>query len=769
MKIACLGVMMAALTWGQETFPPSPALDTLVDAAVRDGLIPGAVLLIGHDGKIVHRKAYGSRALLPAREVMTVDTIFDIASLTKIVATTPALMKLFEQGKLRINDPVTAYLPEFQGGTSDITVRDLLTHFSGLRPDLDLEPAWTGYNEGIRRALIDKPSWPAGTRFVYSDINFELLGEIVHRLSGKTLDEYAREAIFEPLGMKETGYHPAAALRPRIAPTEIDPATGAPFRGVVHDPTARYMGGVAGHAGVFSTANDLAKYAAMLANGGGKIFSPLTVAKFSTSNSPPDQTVQRGLGFDIDSGYSSPRGELFPLSSYGHTGFTGTSLWIDPASKTYIILLTNSVHPKGGKNLNALRSRIATAVAAEFGVESHNAAVPYDTLEAAGVRRMSAPNRQTLTGLDVLAAEKFATLAGKRVGLITNHTGLTRTGRRNIDAMRDGGVRLTALYSPEHGLSGKEDQPDIADSKDEASGLPVWSLYSNSRFRMTPPMLAGVDLLAFDIQDAGARFYTYSCTMLAAMQEAAKAKIPFYVLDRPNPITGAHVEGPLLDANLESFVGCYAMPVRHGLTLGELATLANAERQWGADLHVVKMKNWQRGDWFDSTGLTWVDPSPNMRSLTAATLYDGLALLEASPSYSVGRGTDAPFEQIGADWIRGAELAAFLNNWVIPGVRAYPVRFTPASGPFTGKSIEGVRFVITNREQLNSVRLGLDLAYALQRLYPGKINFEACRFLIGNREVVDALKSGGAPGGMEERLREQVMKFEERRKPHLLY
>ena len=767
MKVAWLGIAMlfTQAAQAQETFSASPTLDAVVEAAVRDGLIPGAVLLIGHDGKIVHRKAYGNRALVPQREPMTADTIFDIASLTKVVATTPALMKLFEQGKLRINDPVTAYLPEFQGGRSDITVRDRLTHFSGMRPDLDLEPPWTGYETGIRRALIEKPTSPPATRFVYSDINFELLGEIVHRLSGKSLDEYAREAVFAPLGMRETGFHPTPS--PRIAPTEIDPATSAPFRGVVHDPTARYMGGVAGHAGVFSTAADLAKYAQMMLDDGNKLFSPLTIKKFTSPNSPPDQPILRGLGWDIDSGYSAPRGELFPIGSYGHTGFTGPSLWIDPASKTYVILMTNSVHPKGGKNLNPLRSKIATIVAAAVGVPG--AAPAYETLEPAGVRRMSAPNHEVLTGLDVMEAAKFAELSGKRVGLITNHTGLDRTGRRNIDAMRAAGVRLATLFSPEHGLTGKEDRPDVADDKDLATGLPIRSLYDNGRNRLTPSMLANVDVLVFDIQDAGARFYTYSCTMLYALEDAAKSKLPFYVLDRPNPVTGIHVEGPLLDDNLHSFTGCFAMPVRHGLTLGELATMANAERKWGADLHVVKMKNWQRSDWFDSTGLPWTDPSPNLRSLNAAALYNGLALLEASPNYSVGRGTDAPFEQIGADWIHGAELAQFLNNWVLPGVRAYPTKFQPSSGPFAGKAIEGVRFVIVNREQLNSVRVGLDVAYALQRLYPGKINFEACRFLIGSREVVDALKSGAGPGSIEERIREPLQKFEERRRPYMLY
>ena len=768
--LICLTVLTMPMWPAQETFASSAELDALVEGGLRAGLYPGAVLLIGHDGTIVHRKAYGNRAVVPAREPMTLDTVFDLASLTKVAATTPALMLLFQQGKLRIDDPVTAYLPEFQGGRSEITVRDLMTHFSGFRPDLDLLPVWSGYDTGIRRALIDRPVSPPGTRFAYSDINFILLGEIVHRLSGKTLDEYARQAIYEPLKMTDTGFLPQASLRGRIAPTEIDAATNLPFRGVVHDPSARMMGGVAGHAGLFSTAADLAKYAQALLDSGGSLFAPLTVKKFASPNSPPDQPILRGLGWDIDSGYSAPRGELFPLTSYGHTGFTGTSLWIDPASKTYIILLTNSVHPTGGKNLNAVRAKIATVTAAAFGVSSTAGGSPaYDTLGAAGVRRMTGTNHDTETGLDVAAADKFAAFANRKVGLITNHTGLDRSGRRNIDLMRDAGIHVTALFSPEHGITGKQDQPDVADDKDAATGLPVWSLYANGRYRITPAMLKDVDTLVFDMQDTGARFYTYSCTMLYALEEAGKAKIPFYVLDRPNPVTGAHVEGPVLDADLRNFVGCFALPVRHGLTLGELAAMANTEMKWGADLHVILMKNWQRGDWFDSTGLSWVDPSPNMRSLNAAALYPGLALLEASPNYSVGRGTDAPFEQIGADWIRGAELAHFLNNWVLPGVRVYPTRLQPASGPFAGKTIEGVRFVIVNREQLNSVRLGLDVAYALQRLYPGKINFEACRFLIGSREVVDALKSGSAPGAIEEHFREPVQKFEDRRKKFLRY
>ena len=751
------------------------AFDEPIESAIKAGLIPGAVLLVGHEGKIVYRKAYGERALLPKREPMTVDTIFDAASLTKVIATTPSVMKLFEQGKIRLNDPVTKYLPEFQGGHSDITIRNLMTHFSGLRPDLDLEPPWSGYETGIQRALIDKPAGPPGVRFVYSDINFVLMGEIVRRLSGKTLPEFARENVFDPLGMQETMFLPPSALRPRIAPTELDKTTRQPLRGVVHDDTSRYMGGVAGHAGLFTIADDLAKFAQMMIDGGEangtRIFSPLTIQKFTSPQSPADQPIIRGLGWDIDSPFSSNRGELFPIGSYGHTGFTGTSIWIDPLSRSYVILLANSVHPHRGKSLTSLRGRIATIAAASFGISTPGVSLTgfNETIVGPGLHRVVEPMAEVLTGLDVLARENFAPLAGKRIGLITNHTGLSRDGKRNIDLMLAAGTKVAAVFSPEHGLAGTEDQENVADTKDSATGLPVISLYAGPTRRLTPQMLAGVDALVFDIQDVGARFYTYSCTLLSSMEEAAKHHLPFYVLDRPNPITGVHVEGPVLDRDLESFVGCFEIPVRHGMTFGELAHMANSERNLNLDLHVIAMHGWDRGDWFDSTGLPWVNPSPNMRSLNAATLYPGIAMLEASKNYSVGRGTDAPFEQVGADWIHGPELAASLNTRYIPGVRVYPTRFRPKSSNFAGQLIEGVRFVVTDRNAFDSTRLGLELGYALEKLYPGRIPWDVNRFLIGDHEVIAAGKTSTDPRSTVQKMQDALAAFVNRREKFLLY
>jgi len=775
MKILALILCTVASLCAQPAFSGAAAMDEQINQAVQSGLIPGAVLVLGHNGQIVYQKAYGERALIPRREVMTLDTIFDAASLTKVVATTSAVMKLFDQGKIRLNDPVTAYLPEFEDGHSDITIRNLMTHFSGLRPDLDLKPAWSGYETGIHRALIDKPARPPGVRFVYSDINFILMGEIVRRLSGQSLAEYTHANIFQPLGMSDTMFQPPASLRPRIAPTEIDPATGQPLRGVVHDDTSRFMGGIAGHAGLFTTAADLAKFAQMMLNGGElngvRIFSAATVEKFTTPQSPADQPILRGLGWDIDSPYSSNRGDLFPIGSYGHTGFTGTSLWIDPYSKSYVILLTNFVHPHRWKSLSSLRSRVATIAAASFGITSREVRLTgyNETINGPGLPRVVDPAGSVLTGLDVLAQEKFAPLRGKRIGLITNHTGLSRDGKRNVDLMMRAGVEVVAIFTPEHGLQGREDQPNISDTKDTATGIPVTSLYQGSRRRMSPEMLNGIDALVYDIQDVGARFYTYSCTMLYSLEEAAKKHVPYFVLDRPNPITGTKVEGPLLDKDLESFVGCLEVPLRHGMTFGELATMANGERKLGADLHVVAMKGWSRGDWFDSTGLPWVDPSPNMRSLNAATLYPGVAMLEASKNYSVGRGTDSPFEQIGADWIHGRELAEFLNNRFIPGVRVYPTKFQPSASNLKGQNIEGVRFVITDRNRFDSTRFGLEIGYALEKLYPGKIPWDANRFLIGNHEVIAAGKAGTDPRTTVQKMEDSLAAFLQQREKYLLY
>lgn len=772
-RLICCLLLAAAGLHAADEFRGGPALDKAINQAIEEGRLPGAVLLVGQPGKILYRKAYGLRAIEPQREPMTVDTIFDIASLTKIVSTTASVMRLYEQGKIRMNDPVTKYLPQFQGGHSDITVRQLLSHFSGLRPDVDLKATWSGYDTGIKLALTEPPMAQPGERFIYSDINFLLLGEIVRVLSGEALDQFAAKEVFAPLKMMETRYQPPAAWRSRIAPTER--VEGTILRGVVHDPTARRMGGVAGHAGIFSTADDLSHFCEMMINGGiydGKRWaSALAVQKFTEPQTPPNQPILRGFGFDLDSPFSSNRGELFPIGSFGHTGFTGTSIWIDPVTKTYVILLANSVHPTQRPAMTPLRAQVATIVAASLDVTEQKVALTsyLETAQATPLRRVVARNAEVMNGIDVAAADGFKVFRGKRVGLITNQTGITRDGKRNIDVMLAAGVKLVKLFSPEHGIAGKLDQEDVGDQRDPISKLPVVSLYRQVDRKPSAAALRDIDVMVFDIQDVGVRFYTYISTMKNAMEAAAEHHIEFVVLDRPNPITGLHVEGPMLDRDLISFVGCSVLPLRHGMTIGELAGWINTEDRIGAKLSVVKLKNWKRGDWWDSTALPWVDPSPNMRSLGEATLYPGVGMIESSKNYSVGRGTDKPFEQIGADWIDGPQLAHYLNQRMVPGVRFYPVRFRPTSSNFQGKEISGVRMELLDREGFSGLRLGLEIAAALQKLYPGKIDFELNQKLIGSRILIDGLKNGTDPRALEFLVEEPVSEFRKKSKNYLLY
>lgn len=769
--ISMIVLAQASFAQSLPEFTGAAAMDATIEDAIRTKQIPGAVVTVGHQGRVVFQKAYGKRAIFPRSEPMTVDTIFDVASLTKVVATTSAIAKLVEEGKIRLNDRVIQYIPEYQGGKSDVTVKNLLTHFSGMRPDVDLEPPWSGYETGIRLAVHDIPIAQPNTRFVYSDINFVLLGEIVSRTSGKPLDQYVKEKIFGPLGMTDTMFRPPESLNARIAPTEVAKGTATPFRGMVHDPTARFMGGVAGHAGLFSTAADLCKFAEMMLGMGRRknqrIFSPLTVRAFTSPQSPADQPILRGLGWDIDSPFSGTRGDLFSVGSFGHTGFTGTSMWMDPFSGTYVILLSNSVHPNLRPTITSLRGKVSNVAAA--GIPLSEEAIPPIPRRPPLTSIPKPRNARVLTGIDVLIQSRFAELRGKRVGLITNHTGLTRDGLRNIDVMKAGGVNLRALYSPEHGLAGKEDQENVTHGIDKATGLRIWSLYAGQNRRPGDEMLKDIDTLVFDIQDVGARFYTYMCTMANAMQEAAKRNIEFVVLDRPNPINGIDVEGPILESSLKSFIGCFEMPVRHGMTLGEIATMMNAGSDVKAKLQVIKMQGWQRGDWFDSTGLQWVDPSPNMRSLNAALLYPGIGMLEGGKVYSVGRGTDAPFEQVGASWMNGRALADYLNNRGIRGIRVYPTRLQPTSSNFSGQAIEGVRFVITDRDTFSSVRFGLELGAAIGKLFPGKMDWTANEKLLGNRAVLKLLEGAEDPAKIELHSAADLLTFREKRARFLLY
>ncbi|MEP6946097.1 MAG: exo-beta-N-acetylmuramidase NamZ domain-containing protein, partial [Acidobacteriota bacterium] len=598
----------------------------------------------------------------------------------------------------------------------------------------------------------------------------------------------------------------------RIAPTENvrgqnsylgatfegDEKTGQQLlRGQVHDPTAYRMGGVAGHAGLFSTADDLSRFCQMLLNGGildGKrILSAQTVAKMTSPIVVSETGETRGLGWDINSAFSSNRGELFPLGSFGHTGFTGTSIWIDPVSQTYVIFLSNRVHPDGKGDVTPIRAKIATVVASaieDTPVEKWKIAeAEYNASVAAQIPKfrevVAAANRQSVTasaaspgaggspavpvmnGIDILERENFKQLDGMKIGLVTNHTGRDLAGKQTIDILKDApNVKLVSLFSPEHGIRGLADEK-VGDSTDEKTGLPIYSLYGETR-RPKPEQLKDLDAIVYDIQDIGTRFYTYTATLKNVIEEAAKLGKPIFVLDRPDPINGTSVEGPVADEDKLSFIAAHTTPVRYGLTIGELGTMMNAERKIGADLRVIKMEGWSRGMWFDETGQTWVNPSPNMRSLTEATLYPGIGLLETT-NVSVGRGTDTPFEVVGAPWIDGRKIAAYLNGRNPRGVRFVPVRYKPAASTFKDEECGGVNVIVTDRNSFNSVRNGLEIAAALRKLYPSEWQVDKYLRLLVDQEILDALKRGDSPEDLERVGKSRSEDFLKRRALYLLY
>ncbi|MEA2488576.1 MAG: hypothetical protein QOH21_368 [Acidobacteriota bacterium] len=690
-------------------------IDATIGEAIAAKKLPGAVLWIERNGVVYHR-AYGNRALVPSIEAMTEDTIFDAASLTKVIATAPSIWWLIERKQIALDEPAKTYLPELIDRS--ITIRQLLTHTSGLPPSLERSDKWTGYEEGVRRALNTAPRNRPGAIFRYSDINYILLGEIVRRVSGQLLDAFAKREIFDPLGMHDTGFRPTASTR--IAPTEQ--TEEGMLRGVVHDPTSRAMGGVAGHAGLFTTAADLAKFARAVLRGD----FPRAMTE---RQSPPEVAIQRAGGFDIDSHYSRPRGEHFSVGSFGHTGWTGPFLWIDPSSHTFYICLSNRVHPDGQGNVVALQRRLGTLVAESLrGVTWAPPAVPRV--------RYSLSGGEAQNGIDVLAASQYELLRGKRIGLITNQSAIDRYGNPTIDLLRSApGVSLVALFTPEHGLRTIADDT-VGDEIDPATRLPIWSLYGERR-KPSRQQLAGLDALVFDIQDIGTRFYTYISTMGLAMEAAAEARVPFIVLDRVNPIGGTVVEGPVTEGTPD-FVSWHPLPIRHGKTVGELAQLFRDERHIDVDLTVVAVKNWNHEQWQDEAGLPWINTSPNMRSLEAAALYPGIGLLERA--ISVGRGTDTPFEILGAPYIDGAALIAAVGP--LPGVRLDPVRFTPTASVHKGEPCGGVRITITDRRALRSVDVGLAIAAALVRLYGAKFPLDELQPLLRHKATLERLRTG---------------------------
>ena len=748
--------------------------DQQIEKAIEAGKIPGAVLLVGRGDDIVYRKAYGNRVVEPQTAKMAADTIFDMASVSKVVGCATSIMLLVERGQVNLTDRVAEYIPEFGvNGKEDVTIEQLLLHRGGLVPDNPLSDYEGTPAESLARVYALAPVYEPGARYKYSDVGYIVLGELVRIVDGRPLDQFAREEIFEPLGMTDTSYSPPASWRQRCAPTEK--RGGEWIVGEVHDPRAYALGGVAGHAGLFGTADDLSRWCRMILKGGtldGKrVLSEMTVREMTRSRSLPDGTGCRGYGVGIGSHTWSARGNLFEEgTTFGHTGWTGTLFWIDPWHDCYVILLTNRVHPDGKGSAIDLRQRVLTVVASAIIESPDERYLPSPTdwpRPPSTHRHPTGPPANVLCGIDLLKRDRYRLLEGKRIALITNHTGRDREGNRTIDLLVAAkSVNVVKLFSPEHGLYGIKDE-HVADSVDEVTKIEVFSLYGKTR-RPTPEMLEGVDCIVFDIQDIGTRFYTYIATMGIAMEEAARHGIEVVVLDRPNPITGVVVDGPIYDGKERRFTAFGPLPVVHGMTVGELARMFNAEYGINCRLTVVEIEGWKRSMYWDQTGLTWVNPSPNMRNLTQAILYPAVGLIEAT-NVSVGRGTDQPFEIFGAPWIDGRKLAAALNGARLPGLRFVPVEFTPRSSKHAGRLCRGVYIIVTDRRAVQPVRSGMTIAWHLNKLFGKTFDLDKVLNLLANRATLTALTQTDDPAKLPAGWAKNLAAFKKVREKYLIY
>lgn len=751
---------------------PMRELEAVVAAQIADANVPGAVVAIGDASGLRERVALGERSVGLGAEPMTEDTIFDLASLTKAVATATAVLQLAERGRLELDAPASRYWPAFaDGGKARITIRQLLIHTSGLPPGLAARAELRSRATVLHAIGIMPPIAEPGLRVIYSDLNYVALGEIVQRVSGIGLDAWCAQQIFRPLGMRDTAFRPSHKAITRIAPTII--RNGRWLRGKVHDPTAAALGGVSGNAGLFSTADDLAQFARMLLNGGRfegrRILQPDSVALLLTPDASTAVEATRTLGWEVQAPltpnrYRAPRAGLLQ-----HLGYTGTGLWIDLVTRRFVIVLTSRLYPDEQGNAMPLREAVLNLVSSTAPPLSGEqiavrAPTMVEAVNSAG-RRLPMAVGPVRSGIDVLEASGFAPLAGKRVGLVTNHSGLDAQGRRTIDVLSQApGVRLTAIFAPEHGI-GTDLDARFGDTIDTRTNVVVHSLYGNSK-DIPRSALADIDVLVFDLQDAGVRFFTYLATLGATLEAAAKAHIPVLVLDRPNPIRGDLVGGPVSDTADRSLTNYVPLPLVHGMTIGELARLLNDQLHIGAALHVVAMEQYDRAMRFANTGLGWVPPSPNLRDFAALERYPDVGLIEGA-SVSVGRGTSAPFGMVGAPWMDGTAVAEALNA-LDTGATYTPVHFVPAEGPYHGRSCSGVAIHRTSA-LTRPGRIGLALARVLSQRYPEHFKLEAIRTSVGSETVWAMLRDGVSLDAIEHAYIAQTDAFLSQRAPYLLY
>ncbi|WP_409364359.1 serine hydrolase [Burkholderia sp. Bp8991] len=747
------------------------SIDEAIAAEIADGHLAGAVVVTGDADGVRVRVARGLRVAGEHVEAMTADTVFDLASLTKPVATAVAVMQLAERGMLSLDAPAARYWPAFGAhGKAGITIRQLLAHVSGLPAGVSSSRALRSRAAVLADIVAMAPGAPAGTRVRYSDVNYVALGEIVERVSHRPLDAWCAAHVFAPLGMASTAFRPPAPLLARVAPTAV--RDGRLLRGSVHDPVAAALGGVAGNAGLFASADDLARFARMLLNGGAlgpaRVLARRSVATLETPATLDAEGDLHTPGWAVGPPLVANRYRLPPVGALQHLGYTGTALWIDPVTRRFAVVLTSRLYPDETGTALPLRSLVLGIVSSEAApVTPARIAtrVPAMAAAVAQAARLPVSRGPVLAGIDVLAANGFAAVAGKRIALVTNRSGFDRFGRRTADLLAQAPcARLVALFAPEHGLGTDVDET-FGDTLDAATGVVVHSLYGDRR-RIAPALLGDVDVLVLDLQDAGVRFFTYLATLGYALEAGAAAQRPVLVLDRPDPLGGDAFGGPVADAGPATFTGYYPLPLQPGMTLGELARLFNDRLHVGAALTVVPMAHYARAMRFGDTGLGQVPPSPNLRDGAALSLYPETGLIEGA-AVSVGRGTATPFGVVGAPWIDGRILADDLRAMRLDATFS-PVRFVPAEGPYRGRVCEGVR-IERPPGATRPGEIGLALALALHRRYPAQFRIDAIRASIGSREVADMLEAGRSLDEIERVVDAQNAAFARERAAFLLY
>lgn len=715
--------------------------DALAEAAARSGG-PGAVAYVGTPSATLFHEAVGRRQIEPEPQPAALDTPYDIASLTKVIATATAVMRLRNAGALELDQPIEDLLPE--AGFRGVTIRHLLTHTSGLHAGLPYYKDLNTLDAMFERYAVRGSDWTPGTRRRYSDVGFMLLGRIVERVCGQPLDAYCAKHIFGPLGMTRTAFNPPAAWAGNCAATEACPWRRCVVCGRVHDENAYAVGGVAGHAGLFSTAPDLAKFCRGLLEG--RVLKTETLAEMIRLGQTPVYPWQ-GLGWKMNPWRCGAEGYLPSRHAFGHTGWTGVSLWIDHASGLFAILLGNTCHPiRAARDNETFRRVFHDAVARAFYPRQAN----------------------VHTGLDWLFWKGCRPIRGQRVGLLTNRAAVDELGRPILDVLRlSGEVRVTRIFTPEHGFAADvEAGEQVGDAT--LAKIPVTSLYGK-RKAPTATELRGIDVLVADLQDVGARYYTYMATLLDCMKACAQSRTPVVVLDRPNPLGGL-TEGPVA-RDTGSLVCCAPIPARHGLTLGELALffhehVMNKTKQ--LDVTVCPIDQWNRGRLFRECALPWTPPSPNIPTPETALLYAGMCLFEGT-NLNEGRGTDRPFHRVGAPWLDPEAVMRRIPPRERPGCALRAITYTPQSIPgkasnprYTDQACRGVEVLVHDPRAARPFMLAVALIAAIRAHHPQQFAWRAYfDVLAGSEDLRKAIETGASAWTLCRRFQPALDTFRE--------